>query len=82
MDIITYRKRLGISQAEFAAKLTAGGVATSQSLVAQWENEQVRITPERAIHIEHVTRRLIKRQDLRRDLWPKRTRAPNRKVEA
>lgn len=55
MDIVTYRKEKGLSQAAFAALLTGTGAAATQGLVSQWENRTTAIRAERAIQIELAT---------------------------
>lgn len=77
MDIPTYRKEKGLSQAAFAALLTETGAPATQSLVSQWENGETSISAERAVQIEKATKRLIARADLRPDLF-----APVRKRKA
>ncbi|MGY0342350.1 helix-turn-helix domain-containing protein [Xylella fastidiosa] len=57
MDIIkTYRSSVGISQAKLARLLTEGGCPTTQALVSQIEKGRVRITPERAVAIERISK--------------------------
>lgn len=70
MDILTYRKTKELSQAAFAALLTAKGVPTTQALVSQWEQGATTITAERAVDIERATDGEVRRGDLRPDLWP------------
>jgi len=55
MDIQTYRRTHNLSQAQFADLLVAAGYPTTQSLVSQWENGIVRVSPERATQIDTVT---------------------------
>lgn len=76
MDIPTYRKEKGLSQAAFAALLTKTGSPATQSLVSQWESGDTSITADRAVQIETATRKAISRSDLRPDLFaPRRRRA-------
>lgn len=70
MDILTFRKTKGLSQAAFAALLTERGSPATQSLVSQWEAGDVGITAERAIDIERATDGELSRGALRPDLWP------------
>lgn len=77
MDIPTYRKEKGLSQAAFAALLTESGSPATQSLVSQWENGETSISAERAVQIEKATKRGVSRADLRPDLF-----APARKRKA
>lgn len=70
MDIQTYRKEKGLSQAAFAALLTEHGQPATQSLVAHWEVGRVKITPARAQQIRDATGGDITRSDLRPDIWP------------
>jgi len=55
MDVRTYRRRHHLTQRQFADLLVAAGYPTTQSLVSQWENGIVRISPERATQIDTVT---------------------------
>ncbi|WP_440980515.1 transcriptional regulator [Stenotrophomonas muris] len=64
MDIVTYRKEKGLSQAAFAALLTGTGAAATQGLVSQWENRTTAIRAERAIQIELATGGVVSRYDL------------------
>lgn len=76
MDIPTYRKEKGLSQAAFAALLTESGSPATQSLVSQWESGSTSITADRALQIEKATRKAINRSDLRPDLFiPRRRKA-------
>lgn len=76
MDILTYRKEKGLSQAAFAALLTKSGFPATQSLVSQWESGDTTITADRAVQIEKATRKAVSRSDLRPDLFaPRRRRA-------
>lgn len=68
MDIRAYLKKHGLSQQDFADMF-----GVTQSAVWQWMNgERSRVTAERAIEIERVTRGQIRRQDLRPDLFSRR----------
>lgn len=64
MDIITYRKEKGLSQAAFAALLTETGAAATQGLVSQWENRTTAIRAERAVQIELATGGEVSRYEL------------------
>ncbi len=74
MDIPTYRKEKGLSQAAFAALLTKTGAPATQSLVSQWESGDTSITADRAVQIEKATRKAVNRSDLRPDLFAPRRR--------
>lgn len=69
MDILSYRKEKGLSQAAFAALLTDAGSPATQSLVSQWEQGATTIPAERVVEIEKATGGEIRRSDLRPDLW-------------
>lgn len=64
MDIQSYRKANNLSQIQFAELLVREGHPATQSLVSQWENGLVSISPERATQIEKVTAGAISRTDL------------------
>jgi len=64
MDIPTYRKEMGLSQAAFAALLTATGTPATQGLVSQWEKGTTAIKAERAIQIDLATRGAVSRFEL------------------
>lgn len=68
MDIPTYRKAKGLSQAAFAKHLTEAGYPCSQSLVSQWESGATTLTGEWCRDIEIATNgectRLANRPDL------------------
>lgn len=64
MDIPTYRKDKGLSQAAFAALLTATGTPATQGLVSQWEKGTTAIKAERAIQIDLVTEGAVSRFEL------------------
>lgn len=68
MDILTYRKTKGLTQADFAALLVGRGWPTTQSLVSQWEQEKTGITPDRAREIEAATDGEVRCEELRPDL--------------
>lgn len=70
MDIRTYRTEHRLTQADFAALLSAIGESASQGLVSQWENGEQPITAERAVQIERATGGEVARSNLRPDLWP------------
>jgi len=69
MDIATYRKAKGLSQAAFAALLTESGSPATQSLISQWEQGAVKVPPERWAVIETLTAGEVGRGDLRPDLF-------------
>ena len=69
MDILTYRKEKGLSQAAFAALLTENGSPATQGLVSRWEGGDT-IPAERAVEIERATGGEVSRSELRPDLWP------------
>jgi DNA-binding transcriptional regulator YdaS (Cro superfamily) len=68
MDILSYRKKHGLSQSAFAALLTEHGHPATQSLVSQWETGAVTLTADWCRDIERVTEgectRLANRPDL------------------
>lgn len=64
MDIPTYRKNKGLSQAAFAALLTATGTPATQGLVSQWEKGTTAIRAERAIQIDLATKGAVSRFEL------------------
>ncbi|HHA2776609.1 TPA: YdaS family helix-turn-helix protein [Stenotrophomonas maltophilia] len=64
MDIATYRKEKGLSQAAFAALLTEMGTPATQGLVSQWEKGTTAIRAERAVQIELATGGALSRYDL------------------
>lgn len=64
MDILTYRKEKGLSQAAFAALLTEMGTPATQGLVSQWEKGTTAIRAERAVQIEQATGGALSRYDL------------------
>ncbi|WP_141057462.1 YdaS family helix-turn-helix protein [Stenotrophomonas rhizophila] len=64
MDIPTYRKEKGLSQAAFAALLTASGTPATQGLVSQWEKGTTSIKAERAIQIDLATEGAVSRFEL------------------
>ena len=72
MDIATYRKENGLSQAALAALLTARGTPATQSLVSLWEGGAT-IPADRAVAIEKAIG--IRCEDLRPDLTFIRSRA-------
>lgn len=69
MNLATYRKEQGLSQAKLAELLTAAGFPATQSLVSQWEAGAVVIPPERCVQVEQVTGGLVRREDLRPDIF-------------
>lgn len=69
MDISEYRKSVGLSQAAFAAALTAAGSPATQSLISQWESGDVNVPAERVAVVERVTGGVVSRHDLRPDLF-------------
>jgi len=64
MDIPSYRKEKGLSQAAFAALLTETGTPATQGLVSQWEKGTTAIRAERAIQIDLATGGVVSRFDL------------------
>lgn len=54
MDVQTYRKHAGLSQAAFARRLSEAGYPCSQSLVSQWEAGATQITAEWCVAFERV----------------------------
>lgn len=64
MDIPTYRKEKGLSQAAFAALLTETGTPATQGLVSQWEKGITAIRAERAIQIDLATGGAVSRFEL------------------
>ena len=67
MDTIKHLRAnvLGISQLDMA-----GFAGVSQATVSRWESGELRVTAEQAVKIEAATKGVIKRADLRPDLWP------------
>jgi DNA-binding transcriptional regulator YdaS (Cro superfamily) len=70
VDIPTFRRKHGLSQAGFAQLLTRSGSKATQGLVWQWESGRQRVTDARAVAIEKATGGKVTRGDLRPDLWP------------
>lgn len=70
MDIATYRKEKGLSQAAFASLLTESGSPATQGLISQWEKGLVQVPPERWAVIETITSNEVGRADLRPDVFP------------
>ncbi len=64
MDIPSYRKEKGLSQAAFAALLTETGTPATQGLVSQWEKGTTAIKAERAIQIDLATQGAVSRFEL------------------
>lgn len=64
MDIPSYRKEKGLSQAAFAALLTEMGTPATQGLVSQWEKGTTAIKAERAIQIDLATDGAVSRFEL------------------
>lgn len=54
MDVPTYRKHSGLSQAAFARRLTEAGFRCTQSLVSQWEAGATQITADWCVAFERV----------------------------
>lgn len=73
MDLATYRKREGLTQAQLAEQLTAAGSPATQSLISQWESGDVRVPPERWGAIEELSEQRVTRRDLRPDIFPSGT---------
>ena len=69
MDLVTYRKGRGISQADFATLLTDGGSPATQGLISQWESGKVKVPAERVGAIETATGGAVTRHDLRPDVF-------------
>lgn len=69
MDIPTYRKTKGVSQATFAAALTEAGSPATQGLISQWERGEVLVPAERIATISRVTGGLVTGHDLRPDIF-------------
>lgn len=67
MDLATYRKEQGISQADFAALLT--DPPATQGLISQWESGKVKVPAERVGQIEKATAGAVTRHDLRPDVF-------------
>lgn len=66
MKLTEYLKTTGITQTQFAESL-----GVSQGLVHQWIKGITKITGERAVQIEQVTGKAIKREELRPKLFIK-----------
>lgn len=64
-----YRRRHGLSQADFAQLLTAAGFPLTPGMVSFWELGRKQVTAERCAQIERVTGGEISRRDLRPDLF-------------
>lgn len=69
MDLATYRRDRGISQAEFAQLLTNAGSPATQSLISHWESGKVTVPAERCVVIETATDGAVSRYDLRPDVF-------------
>lgn len=69
MNLSSFRKERGLSQARFAEMLVAAGFPATQSLVSQWEAGTVVIPPERCAQIEQVTGGAVRREALRPDVF-------------
>lgn len=69
MDLRTYRTAQGLSQSEFARRLTVEGSPATQGLISQWEKGDVTVPAERCAVIEHLTDGHVTRHDLRPDLF-------------
>jgi DNA-binding transcriptional regulator YdaS (Cro superfamily) len=68
VDIPAYLKKHRLSQQDFADK-----IGVSQGLVWQWIDGRTRITAERAKQIEAATSGELTREQLRPDIFGKRT---------
>ncbi len=66
MVIKNYLEKKGLSQEQFAQKFVPH---VSQGLIWQWISGKTRVTAERAIEIERVTKGGITRAQLRPDLF-------------
>lgn len=73
MKIIDYRKKHGLTQADFAGLLTDSGYPATQALVSKWEQGDTELTGERCAEIERVTRGQVKRKTLRPEIFGKLT---------
>lgn len=82
MNITSYRKEAGISQATLAEMLSKAGYPATQTLVSHWETGAVRVSAERAAQLEAVTKGGIRRSDLRPDLFGDLPQAANDDGEA
>lgn len=80
MDIPTYRKEMGLSQAAFAALLTATGTPATQGLVSQWEKGTTAIKAERAIQIDLATGGAVSRFELLPAVFGPKPTSSGRKV--
>jgi len=69
MDIATYRRSKGLSQAGLARLLTESGSPATQALISKWETGEVSIPPARWRAIELLTVGAVTRQDLRPDIF-------------
>lgn len=69
MDIPSYRKLKGVSQAAFAAALTEAGSPATQGLISQWEKGDVKVPAERVSTITQITDGLVTGHDLRPDVF-------------
>ncbi len=71
MDIATYLKEHGLSQAKFAEQVATEDLKVTQGLVWQWMNNKTPVSAQAAVRIEQVTGREITRPELRPDDWQK-----------
>lgn len=55
MKIADYRTKYGLSQTDFAEKLSAHGKKATQALISHYETEEVKVSGDRAIQIEKAT---------------------------
>ena len=66
MDLGAYLEKHGLTQEEFAKRLTP---PVSQGLVWQWLNGRTRVRPERARAIERITKGEVRAHELRPDVF-------------
>lgn len=72
MDLSTYMRTCGLSQAAMADK-----IGVSQGMVSHWIGGRKQITPEKAKAIEAATHGAVQRHELRPDIFdPPATAAP------
>ena len=69
MNLTSYRRDKGLSQAAFAALLTEHGSPATQGLVSQWESGAVNVPAERCEAIRRATDGLVTGHDLRPDVF-------------
>lgn len=64
MVLEKYLQKHAITQKQFAEKL-----GCSQGLISQWINGETKVTGDWALRIERETKREVRRQDLRPELY-------------